>query len=374
MKGFTLGAANLFLKGLADITIHDPESGNIIGYDKVLTDGSAETSQDEGIITAAGDAVVAAIPHGARLNGTFTSQAFSLAQRALTLGTEVTAGAVAPVCKHIKAEGATLKVSTEGITIARAEGQKSTDKYGWCHVCERGAATYSGVNYGIDLETGDIGVVTPFIAEQGKEYDVFFFVYNPSAEKVEIGSTFSGKVGSLQIKYMVYANSNNTASNSTLAGYLYLIVPMAKFTGGAGVAGNQTSNATTDYSWTALTDIDNKPSCDGCGGNSSPYGYYVYVPCGDTAQSVERIAVIGGGLSLKAGATAQIPVKYVVNGQLAQPTYSAMQYQVAETNVAEVSNKGVVTAKSEGDTNVAITLSKADGTTLTATCRIIVSA
>ncbi len=374
MNAIRLGDPNLFVQGVADITLRDPYTGDIFGYDKILADGSVETAQNDNVVTAEKEAVVTVIHSGARLTGTFSSQAFSLHQRANAIGSTVEMGGASPVCKHITADSTTLKVPTTGITIARALGQKQSDQYGWCYVREHGAESYEGVNYGIDLETGDVGKVTPFVAEIGKEYDVFFFIFNQSAQKVEIGSSFDSKVGTVEIKYTVYANTNNKISNSTVAGYLYLIVPMAKFTGGAGISGNQTSNATTDYSWQALADVDNMPTCEGCGAKSSPYGYYLYVPCGGTTQAVEGLAVIGGGLSMKTNGTAQIPVKYVVNGQIVQPTYTAMTYTPADSTTAQVSANGVVSAKKAGETDIEISLMKSDGTTVKANCKVTITA
>lgn len=373
MDAIRLGDPNLFVQGVADITLRDPNTGNIFGYDKILSDGSVETSQNDNVITAEKEAVVTVIHSGARLTGAFSSQAFSLQQRANAIGSTVEMGGASPVCRHITASSTTLTVPTTGITIARHLAQSEADPYGWCYVREHGAKDYMGINYGIDLATGEVGKVQPFVAEIGKEYDVFFFVYNQSAQKVEIGSSFDSKVGTVEIKYTVYANANNKVSNSTVAGYLYLVVPMAKFTGGAGIAGNQTSNATTDYSWQALADVDNMPSCEGCGAKGSPYGYYLYVPCGGTTQSVEGLAVIGGGVSVKAGGKVQIPVKYVVNGQIVQPTYSAMTYTPASASTATVSTDGVVSGVMTGETDVTISLLKSDGTTVTAVCKVTVT-
>lgn len=370
---FTLGNPNLYVQGLSEIMLRDPTTGDIIGYDKVLADGSVETSQNDNVITAEKEAVVTVIHSGARLTGTVSSQAFSLQQRAHAIGGTVEMGGASPVCKHVTAAtGGKLTVDTKGITLSRALGQKDSDQYGWCYVREHGASKYEGINYGIDLVTGEVGKVVPFVATAGKEYDVFFFIYNQSAEKVEIGSSFDAKVATVEIKYTVYANSNNKVSNSTVAGYLYLIVPTAKFTGGAGLSASQTSNATTDYSWQALADIDNMPSCDETGSDASPYGYYLYVPYGDTAQAVDSLAVIGGGLAMKSGETKQIPVKYVVSGQMVQPTYSALSYNADSSTVATVDTNGLVTAKGAGETDIMITLTKNDGTSIGATCKVVV--
>lgn len=226
-----------------------------------------------------------------------------------------------------------------------------------------------GTNYEVDLSTKK---VLNFVAELGKEYDVFYFINNASAKVLELPSNFKPSVAALSYKFEVYAQQNGSVGNGTRVGFLYFHVMRAQFGGDVGISANQTTAANTDYSWNALAAVDNMPSCQGCEEDGSPYAYYVYVPCGAADQGVDALAVVGGSVSVKAGSTVQIPVKYVVDNHLVQPTYADLTYNVNEPSTATV-EKGMVTGKLAGETEVEISYVKKDGTTLKTTCTVVVS-
>lgn len=369
MNAIRLGDPNLFVKGIAEVTITDPKTGNIIGFDKVASEGSITSSVNMGEITGGiGNPLLITIPDTTRITGALTSQAFSLEQRALTAGGNVNYNGLTPVCEHITATGATLKVTGNPV---KHYAQTASDATAWCYVRVHGADNYVGTNYGVDVSTKE---VKGFTAVLGTEYDVFYFVENASAKVLELSSNFKPSVATVSYKFNVYAKQNGSVSNGTLQGFLYFIVPKAQFGGDVGIAANQTSNATTDYSWNALADNDNMPSCEGCQENGSPYAYYVYVPCGGAKVAVEALAVIGGAVSVAVNGKAQIPVKYVMpNGDTVQPTYSDLTYASEATATATVDASGMVTGKATGNTKITITLNKGDGKTLTTYCLVAVS-
>ena len=102
MNAIKLGDPNLFVKGIADVTITDYKSGNIIGFDKVASEGSITSSVNMGEITGGiGNPLLLTIPDTTRLTGSLTSQAFSMEQRALTSGGEITVGGVARLERHL---------------------------------------------------------------------------------------------------------------------------------------------------------------------------------------------------------------------------------------------------------------------------------
>ena len=145
--------------------------------------------------------------------------------------------------------------------------------------------------------------------------------------------------------------------------------------GDAGVTANQTTNATTDYSWMALSQDSNGLSCADCIGAGNPLAYYVYVPCGDSNEGVKALVVPGGGVTVAVGSTVQLPVKYVMpNDTLVQPTYTDLTYESSATATATVSNAGVITGAAAGSTTVTATLTKADGTTVSTTAAVTVTA
>lgn len=368
MNAIRLGDPNLFVKGIADVTITDPATGNIIGFDKVASEGAITSSVNMGeIVGGVGNPLLLTIPDTTRISGSLTSQAFSLGQRALAAGGEVTYGGVAPVCERITATGATLTVTG---TPVKQYGQAESDTTAWCYVRVHEGGSYMGTNYGVSLSTKQ---VQNFTATVGTVYDVFYFVNNASAQVLELSSNFKPSVATISYKFEVYAKQNGSVGNGTRQGFLYFVVPRAQFGGDVGISANQTTAATTDYSWNALANTDNMPSCEGCEDNASPYAYYVYVPCGSSTQSVEALVVVGNAVTVTGTASVQIPVKYVIGNQLVQPTYSDLTYASAADGTATVSETGVVTGVAAGSTTVTISLTKADGTILTTTCAVTVS-
>ena len=367
LNAIKLGDPNLFVKGIAEVTITDYKSGNIIGFDKVASEGAITSSVNMGeIVGGIGSPLLMTIPDTTRISGSLTSQAFSMEQRALTSGGSITYGGIAPVCEHVVANGGTLTVTG---TPVKHYAQSAEETSGWCYVREHNGGAYYGTNYHIDCSTKQ---VNDFTAVAGKEYDVFYFVNNASAKVLELSSNFKPSVAAISYKFEVYAQQNGSVGNGTRVGFLYFHVPRAQFGGDVGISANQTNAANTDYSWNALAAVDNMPTCEGCDEDGSPYAYYVYVPCGASDQGIDALAIVGGGVTLKVGTSVQIPVKYVVDNHLVQPIYSDLTYNVDSTSTATV-DKGTITGKAVGSAIVTITYAKQDGTTLTTTGKIVVN-
>ena len=369
MTAITLGTPNLFLKGIAEQTFYDPATGNIVGFDNVASEAAISTSVNlQEVVGGLGNALVGVFPDTVRLTGTYTSQAFSLETRRLITGGVLAYNAKAPVCETITATGTTLTVSR---TPAKHYGQPASDTNAWCFVKPQGAASYPGTNYQIDPSTSQ---VVNFAATAGTTYEVYYFAENASAQSLAIPDVFNPTNVTVSTKYGVYAKQNNMITGGTLQGWLYVIVPVAILSGDAGISANQTTNATTDGSWMALSPDSVGLSCADCAMSGNPLAYYVYVPCGDAAAEVQALAIPGGGVTVAVNSTVQIPVKYVMpNDTLVQPIYTDLTYASAATGTATVSNAGVVTGVAAGSTTVTITLTKADSSTLTASCAVTVT-
>lgn len=371
MNAIQLGDANIFLKGIVEQIYYDPTTGNIIGYDNVATDGAIETSVNLQEITGGfGNPVVGVIPDSTRMTGTYTSAAFSLRTRQLISGGNLHYGGVSPVCETVTATNGKLVVSG---TPTKHYAQPAADTTAWCYVKPVGAATYLGTNYGINMSTKEVA----YTAITGQQYEVFYFVENSSAQVLELPDMFNPSVATISQKYGVYAKQNGAVSHGTLQGYLYVVVPRAILTGNAGVSANQTTNATSDGSWMALSPDQNMMVCADCTNSSKVFAYYIYVPCGGNTVAVDSLVVVGGGVSVKEGETVQIPVKYLMpDGTTQQPTYADMTYLIptAETTIATVNASGQVTGVSEGNTEVTITLNRPNNTPLTTNCNVTVTA
>lgn len=370
MQAITLGNPNLFVKGMVEAIITDPNTGNIIGYDNVSSESAVTSSVNMGEITGGfGNPLLINIPDTTRITGTLTSQAFSLQQRALTSGGKVAYNGTASYCEQITASGTTLTVTKQPV---KAYGQLASDTKCWCYVREHGNGTYMGTNYGVNPTSKQI---SGFTAVSGTVYDVFYFISMASAQVLALPTSFNPSVATIRLKYGVYAKQNNSVSNGTLQGYLYFVVPRAQFTGDAGIGANQTTNSTTAYDWAALMPDNNMMECaDCCCKTGTDYAYYIYVPCGGDDAAVTGIAVVGGGVSVANGATSQLPILLVMeDGSTVTPDYQTMTYQSSANGVATVNASGQVTGVSAGNATVSISLAKSDGNTITATANVTVA-
>lgn len=370
MNAITLGNPNLYLKGIAETTFTDPSTGNIVGYDNVGSESAVTASVNlQEIAGGMANGLAGVLPDTVRLSGTYTSQAFSLETRRLITGGKLAYNAVAPVSETITASGTTLSVSR---TPAKHYGQAASDTNCWCYVREHGASTYAGTNYEVSPLTNTI---VNFVAENGKQYDVYYFSANPSALGLEIPEVYNPVNVTVSVKFGVYAKQNNSVSGGTLQGWLYVVVPLAILNGDAGVSASQTSNATTDMNWMAMSPDGTALFSADCTSAAGALAYYVFVPCGDATNEVQALVVPGGGVSVAASETVQLPVKYLMpDDSLVQPSYTEMTYSSASTGVATVSSNGVVTGVSEGTSVITVTLTRTDGTTLTTTAIASVTA
>lgn len=367
MQTFNFGDPRMFVVG-TELTMYEPSTGNVVGYDNVGTEGAINYTFDFTEVTGGmQNKLVGLIPHSTRLSGSYTSQAFSLAHRALLSGGTLSYNAVAPVCETITASGTTLTVTQ---TPARAQLQDASDTYAWCYVRPHGAASYEGVNYGVDMSTKE---VQNFTATASAQYDVFYFTEWTSAEQLALPDAANPSVVSLKQKWAVYAEQNGSRAQGTLQGYLYVFVSRVMLEGDAGMNGNQTTNSTTTYSWRALSGHDNMPVCDSCDNPANDFAYYVYVPCGDEAERVADIVVVGGDMTIPVGTDVQLNIRYIMkDGITAEPDYSALTYNSATTGVATINASGVVHPVGAGSSVITATLSSG-GRTISAKTTVTVT-
>lgn len=242
------------------------------------------------------------------------------------------------------------------------------------YVRESGVSTYTGEAYGVDAKTRK---VVGFVPEEGTTYEVTYYTHNASASMLPIPTMWNPVVMTVQVKYGVYAKQGvgDTQNRGVLKGWLYFIVPRAMLTADAGVNASQTGTATTDGSWMALTNkAENLPMCTDCDGNSDPMAYYVYVPCGDTNESVSAILSIGGGMALSVGQQKQLPIKLLMpDDTLVQPDFTTLNYTSDDETVATVSNLGVVAGVGTGTTFVNSFYTKDDGTVLSCKTMVVIA-
>ena len=343
----------LFAKGTCNVVVSDPATGNIDYQSNKVQTSQLTTSVSMNEIRAGlGNAIAIQLPTDSAINLELTAADFSMKTRAMQLGSTVTYNAAAPVCEVIEATTTTLTVTSDSAPVAPQGYSKAL-----CYVNDGGSDASTG------YEINEDGDVVGFTAVPGTTYRVYYWVNNASAQQLTAYSVFAPAVKHVTIQIAVYSTENaNSASQSSLVGWLYCIIPRMQFSAKADTDGSQSGNVTSMLSGTALSyDPDADVTvCTDCG--LSELAYWVYVPNGSALQSVQALAVIGGGLSLSVGDTAQIPVRfYMEDGSLLVPDYSLMTYAPGSSSVATVSSTGLVSAAGAGTTTIAVVLT-ADNT------------
>ncbi len=356
----TFGNPNLFVKGQAEQIFFDPATGNIVGYDKTATEGSVSITANLSEITGGmGNQLIGVLPDTARVSGTYTSAAFSLETRERIMGGEIAYNAVAQTCETITADGEVLTVS--GIP-ALSLAERPDDAAYWCYVSPVGEARTKGMNAAVDPASGE---VLNYTAEAGKKYEVTYFTHKVSAQTLAIPTIWNPVLMTVQQKYGVYARQNGSAEKGILRGWLTFIVPRAILNADAGANASQTQNGGTSGNWIALPERpENMPFCD-CGDTEHPLAYYVYTPCAGENDAVVSVVSVGSGLSLRAGRSAQLPIKLVMpDDSLIQPDFYTLNYMSENESVVTVDGGGVVTGVSEGETVVHAYVTKTGGETI----------
>ena len=338
-----------YAKGIAEMTLYDPATGDIVYWTNKVQTGNTATSANDGVIEGGlNNQALTYIPDTVRITGTFEAADFSLVARGLAMGSEVSYNATVPVMESITASGTKLTVTGEPVP---AYGEASDATAYRCYVGT------DGVNYQVDPDTKE---VINFVATSGQTYCVQYYVKMASAEQLPMPTSWSPKVLSGTIKIPIYGQNGQSAQNSNKIGYLYEFIPRLQLIGGdMGVNGSQTEASTTSVQFTAIADKETDISCLECASGNSVYGYMVFMPCGADAASsaVSALAIVGGGVSVAEEGTAQIPVYYVMpDSSLVTPAYTDLTYQSQAQGTATVSPSGLVTGVAAGSTTITVSI------------------
>lgn len=363
---------SLFLKGVGNVILTDPDTGDILYQSKSFNAGSVSTSVNMNEIRAGlGNPVVATLPSDASLTVEFTAVDFSLFEKAAQVGAALTYGAPVPVAQTIKATGTSLTIDvTDGVPAPQLGFSEAV-----CYIQPVGAASpilRDGTAYPIS----DGGVISGFTATPDVTYKVWYFIQKATAHKATIGSLMDPKIVHFSASFAVYANVGGSANSGTRVGWLYVTVPKLKMQANANISGDQTNADTTVISGMALSEDEQVVSAttDLCGDVSNPLAYYVYSPCND-AEIVQGIAVVGGLVSLPISSAKQIPVYLVMpDNTLVKPTSYSTGFTYTGSGLptgTNVSAAGVVSSgTTAGDGEVEISWTDGENTF---TCPVNVS-
>lgn len=341
----------LYAKGTCNVVVRNISTGDVDYQSNKVQTAQMQTTVDMGAIQAGiGNATAIQIPHNAALNLTLTNADFSMSGRAMSVGSQLAYGGIAPTCEVVTAASTQLQITN--LPAAAPYGYLKNI----CNVVEAGVTNAPGTAYEID----DNGNVVGFTAEVGKSYTVTYFKQNPSAEYFNVGGAFSPAIKHVTVQIAVYStDGTQNATQGTKVGDLYIIIPRMQFSGKADIDGSQTANAPTDLSGTALT-FDEASNVGVCSDCAIPgLAQIMYVPAANASASVQGMAVVGGGFTIASGNSAVLPIKWVMpDGSLQQPVYNEMTYSIPTEGqtYATVDTNGLVTALSAGSTTITATL------------------
>ncbi len=364
----------LYVKGTCQAIASDVTTGQVLFFSNKFQTGNITTSVTMGEIRAGlGNAIAAIIPSDSALNVEFTAADLSLWAKAAQVGANLTYNAAVPTCQVVTASSGALSIDVSGGAPVPQIGYSDV----FCFVQEVGSTSLvgeDGQSYPLDASTG---AITGFAATSGKQYKVWYWVNKASAQIATISTLFDPKVVHFVAQMAVYSNeSSDPQATGTRVGWLYTYIPRLKMGGNAGIVGDQTTNDTTSLSGQAVAYDDDSVSANCTDCNASNLAYYVYVPDSGADAVRQMIAGIGGAYTVAASHSVQVQPYFVMaNGELVRVSaYSDFTYAVDGPSGTTVSATGLVTAGSTaGDGTITVTYNN-EGTTLTATAELTVTA
>lgn len=347
----------IYTKGVVDVWMRNPRTGDLDYYSNKLHSSQIESSVNMNPLQAGiGNPTVIQIPDTANITLTLTAADISLAEKALETGGTVSYNGIIPVMEGIVAIGTQLKVSKKPVA---AYGFSSAFAF----------IDNSGVAYTVDTDTG---VIQNFAATEGRTYCVRYFTNAASAMELRIDSVFNPSVETVMMRFPAYTTQGQNDSSSTHCGDYYIWIPRMQFGASKTTDNEQTEYTQNQIVGTALP-YDDAVSFGACddGEYYSALAYYVYMPISGGSNPVEGIVVVGGNVTVHVGQSIQLPVKYVVNGELIQPHYSDLTYSSSSSGIARIAARsGVVHGVSVGTCILSVTLGT-QGLKTTCLCTVL---
>lgn len=314
-----------FTKGITSAEFFDPATDNLVGFSEYVTDFSFAGSLNAGEIEGGpGNMLIMCIPDTARLPVTAKTADSALNNMALTVGGTVTGNAVIETVTGVSATGTTLTVTN---AVAPPGSQNGAVAYVLTSSGSDKAAveTASGTAY----KVSEAGTLAGFTAVAGNTYCVKYYISNSSAKQLSIPALFAPKVVRAHFVVNVYAKkTGGDVMASSLYKRRHYWIPYYFFTNGMQDNVGQTTPGSVDLSGQCLTYEEAMASGQCAANGTQLYGFIVDEPLGNNSSTSEVDGIyyigLGDGISVAAGETVTLPVKYTVSGVLTEISDMAM--------------------------------------------------
>lgn len=350
---------SLFSKGIVHCEFFDIATDDLIGYSAYVSNFTVQGSMNNGEVAAGpGSMLVMCIPDTARLNVTAQTADTDLNSLALPVGGTVAGNGIIETVIGVAAISSTLTISN---AVAPYGGQNGAIAYVLTSSGSDKATVEaaSGTAHAVD----ENGVIADFTAVSGNTYCVKYFITNSSAEVLSIPALFAPKVVRAHFAVNLYAKEGGSdVMSSSIVGIRHYFFPYYFFTSALNETASQTETGTVDLSGTCLTyeEAIAEGNCASVG--NQLYGYIVDEMIG-TNSSTSKVdglyfVGLGAGVSVVAGNTVTLPIKYSVNGVLTNISdMSQVTFTSGTTTKATIpTHSNVVTGVSAGTSEITATV------------------
>lgn len=369
----------IFSKGIVYAEFFDVSNDNLLGFSQMVAGFNPQGSMNAGDVEGGvGNQLQMRIPDTCRLNITATTADSHLNNMALPIGGELSGNGVIETSIAITASSATLSLTN---AVAPLGGQNGPVAYILSSSGTDNAAVKaaSGTAHAVNAS----GEIQDFVAIPNNVYCVKYFTTNSSAIQLSIPALFGATVVRAHFAVNCYAKkSGGDVMASSLVKIRHYYFPYYSFTNPLTDTLSQTATGTVDLSGTCLS-YKQALEAGVCGAeNAGYYGYIVDEIIGDETGTslVDGIYFIGlgAGLSVVRSSSTPLPVKYSVNGVLAEISDMSQVTFTAASNVVSFADahSNVMTAGSTaGNTTVTVSVTNAKtGVTYSDTIPVTVTA
>ena len=342
---YTFKPQALFTKGIAYAEFFDVNNNNLLGYSPFVTDFGLNGSMNDGDVEGGiGNQLIISLPDTSRLEVTATTADSALNNMALTIGAQLRGNGIIETMTAVVADSdGTLTIDAPANTIAAPYGADSPVCYVLTSTGTDKAAVEAASGQAREIDA--TGAISYSGAVSGATYCVKYFIRNSSAEELTIPALFEPAVVRAHFAVNVYSQKGGDAMTGSLVKIRHYYFPRYQFNQPLQVTESQTTPGTTNLGGRCLTYQQALESGVCASETNAAYGFIVdeYVGGGDASTAaVDGIYFVGNGgsVSVMAGKTITLPVKYSVNGVLTDITdMEQVTFSVSPANLGSFASE-----------------------------------